>query len=419
MKHIVLLASIISATYFYAQPPLQEGDIDPYRISMFGSSVAHGTGAANDQGYAYLYDQQLQQRTLAGESQHPFRISNISVGGNTTVHLLNRYKDLTNDRGRYVIFGLSLGNEGIHEAEDQEAVFERWRDNMLKLIQMARADGKVPVVMNNYTRADYNKSDYAYLRRLNLLIHEWDLPSVNTLGAIDDGAGRWAEGFQNDPGHPNSAGHREFMYAIPPSLFDALAAGKPLPVRDRSRQTTLSGSEHFEFAGEGTVHPFAVSFTFKAGVPGRLFTLHSGSREARIGINSEHHAYYVTLDGDSIVCSKQLTDQWHTATLSHYWAKGRSLFYVDTEGWEVPERINAERMTLGDETGISATSRQVSELFFWRSALNTDEIGAHLSGKLLKSSLEIYMPLSDEQKAAANNLAQSVNTPTFIPQRQK
>ena len=63
---------------------------------------------------------------------------------------------------------------------------------------------------------------------MNLLIHEWDLPSINLLGAIDDGKGVWATGYQNgtDIYHPNTDGHREFTYAMVPSLFDAIDAGK-------------------------------------------------------------------------------------------------------------------------------------------------------------------------------------------------
>ena len=394
----------------------QPAGIDSFRISMFGSSVAFGTGATDNHGYAYMYNQQLGQRTMDGQSQYPFSISNISVGGNTTVHLLNRYKDLIYDLSRYVVFGLSLGNEGIHDATDQQAVFERWRDNMQVLIGKARADGKIPVVMNNYTRADFNDSDYHYVKQLNLLIHEWDLPSVNTLGAIDDGAGHWAKNFENDFAHPNTPGHRELMYAVPPSLFDALAEGKPLPKRDRTQHTTLSGSDVFAFSGEGTVHPFAISLTIQGTTPGRLLTLHSGSRAAWVGINADRHLYYRTLTGDSIVHPTMLTAAWHTITLSHYYAQRRTLLFVDTDLVERSERIAIGRTTVGDESGsASGAGRTFGELFFWRSALNREEVEALTGGAMLKSSLELYMPLSDEQKHRPVNQAQSLNTAQFIP----
>lgn len=396
----------------YAVMPQPSG-LDTLRISMFGSSVANGTGATDMHGYAWQYNRQLQDRWRWQLSRYPFAISNISVGGNTTVHLLNRYHDLVYDLSRYVIFGLSLGNEGIHDTQDRQGVFNRWRDNMLKLISMARADGKVPVVMNNYTRADFTDSDYVYVRRLNLLIHQWDVPSVNTLGAIDDGHGRWTKDYQGDPYHPNDAGHEELMLAIPPSLFDALAQSKPLPVRDTTQHAVLSGSETFSFRGEGTVHPFAVTFTIDGNHAGRLFTLHSGNRQARIGINKKHQAYYVTMEGDSLVSTTRLSKAHHTITLSHYYASARTLFDVDGSMLQHGERLLPGLMTLGDETGSSKCSRQFGELMFWRSALNADEMAATRAGKLLKSSLELYLPLGEQQKASPVNRAQSLNNVRF------
>ncbi|MDP7692779.1 MAG: hypothetical protein QGG89_13175, partial [Vicinamibacterales bacterium] len=86
---------------------------------------------------------------------------------------------------------------------------------------------------------------------MNLLVNSWDVPSVNLLGAIDDGAGRWAQGFVADPSHPNSAGHTEMAHAFVPSLFDALAAGKPLPVK-----STASG---FVRIRDGSAAPLSFS----------------------------------------------------------------------------------------------------------------------------------------------------------------
>lgn len=393
--------------------------LDTCRISVFGSSVAHGTGAANDHGYAWLFDQQLRQRTQSGASQWPFTISNISIGGNTTTHLLNRYNDLVFDLGRYVVFGVSLGNEGIHNSKRQQVVFEQWRDNMLRLIAMARADGKVPVVMNNYGRADFNARDYAYVRRLNLLIHEWDVPSVNLLGTVDDGQGHWPSGFENDPSHPNTSGHREMMYAIPPSLFDALAAGKPLPVRDKTKELTLARGNTLTFTPEGILHPFTVSLTLRGSDRGRILTLTTSGRQAWIGVNRDHKVYYCSTQGDSIVCQISLEDKVsHTVTLSHRYAQRLTQLFVDTECVEAVERMRVEKFTVGDATS-RGTKRHFAELFFWRSALNADEAMALAKGGMLKSSLELYVPLDDAHKTELANLAQSMNSVRYQPKRAK
>ena len=57
--------------------------------------------------------------------------------------------------------------------------------------------------------------------------------------------------------------------------------------------------------------------------------------------------------------------------------------------------------------GDKSRSREISELFFWRSGMSPEEISAVCDGRMLKSSLKIYAPLGGENDM--NNLAQSTN----------
>ena len=66
---------------------------------------------------------------------------------------------------------------------------------------------------------------------MNLAINGWDVPSVNFLGAVDDGTGKWAKGFWHDSLHPNAAGHDELLRTFVPTLFEAIEQGKATPVR--------------------------------------------------------------------------------------------------------------------------------------------------------------------------------------------
>ena len=388
-----------------------DAPIDEYKISMFGSSVANGTGATDNRGYAYLYGQQLENRYSKNITQNPFHISGISIGGNTTNDLNNRYDELIHDFGRYVIFGLSLGNEGIHGAANPQTIYKQWRDNMLALIDKARKDGKIPVVMNNYTRGDFDQNDYSYVKQLNLLIHQWDVPSFNTLGAIDDGQGRWATNYQNgtDVYHPNTLGHREFMYAMTPSFFDAIAAGKSLPERDQTSCTALTNGDIIQFEPEPTLHPYTISVRIKGSDIGQLLQLdiRSGRQTAYVGVNQEGYIYYkAPAAKDSIVNTKNINDdEWHTITLTHYYAQRRTLLYVDQTPVEAPaSTMLLTGVIIGDET--LQAQRYISEIFFWRAAMSPEEIRALTQGKLLKSSLEIYVPANEQLE----NKAQSLNT---------
>lgn len=380
--------------------------IDENRISVFGSSVANGQGATDYMGYRYLYGQHLIQRYESGESDTRFYTSNVAIGGNTTINLLDRYDDLIRDFGRYVIFGLSLGNEGIHGSSNQEGVFTQWRDNMLKLISKVRADGKIPVVMNNYTRSDYEASDYSYVKKLNLLIHEWDVPSFNCLGSIDKGNGQWADGYVSDTYHQNTAGHYEFFYCMVPSLFDALKAGKAQPKRNVSKSMTLAADKVIRFSPEGTVHPFTVTARIKAG-EGQVLRVLSSIGCTTVSVNAEGKVVLTTPAGATLTSANAITDtNWHNITLTSYYAQKRTLLYLDkTSAGVVNERLGEVK-----EVALGGSERLASELLFWRSAMTPDEISTHCtySSKMLKSSLEIYVPLGGEGDLV--NLAQSTNT---------
>lgn len=397
--------------YVYRIDCGEEG-IDPFKISVMGSSVANGQGATDNHGYTYMFGELLDERFRTQESKLPWYTSGIAVNGNNTLNLLARYNDLIHEYGAYVMFGLSLGNEGIHEATDKQAIFNQFRDNMLTLISKAREDGKYPVITNNYTRGDFTTDDYEYVKKMNLLIHEWDLPSVNLLGAIDNGSGNWADGYQNgsDVYHPNTDGHREFTYAIVPSLFDAVAAGKVLPERETGTSFALS-DKVIEFVPEETVHPFTLSFKVK-GVSGDVtiakFT--TGNQEGTIKISGDGKLSYHSPSGSTIeiVDNNILDNEWHYVTLTHYYAQGRTLLYMDNNpaSTEIKEKLIPATFVIGDES--KTETLEYSELFFYRSGMNEMEIEALCEGRMLKSSLEIYSPLSGT--SSVENLAQSLNT---------
>lgn len=385
--------------------------IDENRISVMGSSVANGEGATDHHGYAYLYGELLKDRAANGRSQNPFYTSGISINGNNTVNLLDRYHDLTNDFGRYVIFGVSLGNEGIHGAADQQKIFNQFRDNMLTLIEKAREDGKTPVIMNNYTRGDFEASDYDYVKQMNLLIHQWDLPSVNLLGAIDNGAGRWADGYQNgdDIYHPSTAGHEEFLYAMVPSLFDAIADGKPLPIRSAGNSFILGQGGMISFVPEETSHAFTLAINLNNASDGLTTTIANTAGDARISIENGA-VVYTSPQGKTITANSataiSTTAQPTAIALTHYYAQGRTLLYVDGQpAGEIAEKIAPTAVKIADNNGAA----DISEIFYYRSAMSPDEIKALNEGKMLKSSLEVYMPFSDETHPETN-VAQSLNT---------
>ena len=391
---------------------IQCTQIDNLKVSVMGSSVSNGQGATSNQGYAYKYGQLLNNRFTAGEGLN-WTTSNLAVNGNNTVAVLNRWeKDLIGNCSKYVIYALSLGNEGIHE--NGQPSYDQFRDNMLLLIDKAVQNGKIPVIMNNYTRADYNTADYNYIKQMNMLIHQWNVPSINMLGAIDNGAGQWASGYQSDALHPNDAGHSEFFYAMVPSLFDALDQLKPQPQITSGTALTINNASPYgpvKFTPENIIHPFTVSFDVKLTASGTIarFTTTTPA-VGTLAVNTNGTLTYTSPSGNTITSSAVINDnQWHKITLTHFYARGKSFLYTDnTLSGSLDENLEAKTFSINPAN--APVTLQYRNWFFYRSGMNTEEITALNNNQMLKSSLELYAPLDETNATPFINLAQSTNS---------
>lgn len=411
-------------------PPVAAA-FNPRELVFMGSSVAYGFRATDYQGYSARYRDLLARRAAAGTGQ-PWLVANVSIPGNNTSNVVGRYqRDLLPLHARYVVFALGLGNEGIHDKG--MAAFISYQTNLTQLIRQARADGLVPLVTNSYPRnvpggtPDYTATDYAYVKQMNLLMHGWQVPSTNLLGALDDlqGQGHWAPGYANADGlHPNDLGYAELSYTVVPSLFDALAAGKSLPTRRPSPAnagSSLGRSTSLTLTPEEVVHPFTQALRFRTSGAGQLLALTdsagraTGSLEVTAGGQLLYHA--ARGGGGTIAGTVRVADnRWHKLVLTHYYALGSTRLYVDStyEG-QVAERLRLTRLTAG---GPAAPARvQVREFCFYRSGMNQDEVRAMAADSLLKSSLEVYAPLDASRQVAPDslaNLAQSTNALTRV-----
>jgi hypothetical protein len=191
-----------------------------------------------------------------------------------------------------------------------------------------------------------------------------------------------------------------------PSLFDALKAGKPMPKRNTTNSMKLYVGKSIHFTPEGTTHPFTVTARVKGG-EGQVLRVRCTGGYATVSVDAEGKVVLTTPTGETLTSTRAITDtNWHDITLTSYYAQKRTLLYLDrTSAGELNVRLGEIK-----EVELGGSEREASELVFWRSAMTPDEITAHCNGKMLKSSLEIYVPLSDE--SPLENLAQSTNTVT-------
>ena len=319
------------------------------RVCFFGSSVCRGVGAEALHGYAA----QVSENLPAG-----WESVNISIDGNNTYDLFARFdRDMTPVEAKYVVIGISLGNEGLHEKGARAML--SYRENMPRLIRMLQEQGRVVILTNNYPRADFNMVDYEDLCDVNLEVQQWDVPTINVFGTIDDGAGRWAAHFWNssDIYHPNQQGHEAMASAFPLTLWEAMQAGKPLP-EYICTQGDENGVECVTFQPEGQVQSYTLS--------------------------------YVSADT--------------TYTEVYSAAQKKLWLYANGQQLSVAEGIDK---TVGT---ITIQGSNIHQVLFYRAAMTEREVRALARGKMLRSSLEIYCPLLGGN---TTNYAQTMNCVTI------
>lgn len=389
--------------------------LDSLKIVVLGSSVPYGQGATGKYGYAARYGTLLARRAAAKQGA-PWTLTNISIPGDNTVKVLARWRrDLLPQRGRYVVLALSLGNEGIHE--QGQPMFDQFKTNLQQLIALARAQGMVPVVTNCYTRNDYTPTDYAFIRQMNLLLHSWNVPSVNLLGAVDDGAGHWAAGYWDDALHPNNLGHAELAHAIVPSLFDALRAGKARPRKQATSFVRLGplrrgGASSLALRPEALLHPFTQVVSFRTAGAGQVLALQDSTARGSVAIAPGGALTYTSAKGGRLAGNRRVNDnRWHQLILTHYYAAGQTVLYLDgAEVGRLPEKLLTRQLTLGGS--LAPTGGQYRNWLFYRAGMNADEVHALAADSLPQSSLELYAPLDGRRTFIADsltNLAQSTN----------
>jgi lysophospholipase L1-like esterase len=421
----------------------------PRRIAVFGSSVANGTGDEfQKEGYTGLLRELMAPRG--------WEVLNQSRGGDTTIRIAPRFapegtpdpntRYLLPVNPGYVVIGLSLANEGIFEAktkEEKDAVYKQYSDGIKSLIDRARQNNIVPIVALCYPRMVYTPVEYEYVRRINVLHNSWNVPSVNFAGALDDGTGRYTLGFDFDDKHPNAMGHREFLYTFVPTMFEALEKGKPTPTRPANAKgfaRIAGGNSPLTFAPQDTMHPFAISVMVRTQSDGTVASVGGSTLSARremkkvnttefeeitlspdrsfaatIGVQGGKWTY-TSANGTSVASAVSADARWHHIVLSHYTARGETLFFVDGKlSGKIAERLQPTRFVVGGPgaTGAPAAPKQADykDVYIFRAALNADEVAALNQGKVLQASLETYSPLTDSQfqpNSMVENRAQSM-----------
>ena len=400
-------------------------------IAVMGSSVASGWVTSRERsqdmqnGYAFRLARWLAPRG--------FKVVNVSVPGDTTQKVLDRLeKDLFPLKPDFVVIALSLENEGIRGlgGKNPAQVYTGFRNNLREIIARCRARGIQPVLGSVYPNDNFTEaSHHKYVTDMNLEIAAWDVPSINFLGALDRGEGCFVEGITFDLDHPNDAGHRELFHSIVPGLFEALAQGKPLAVKDSGDGAVRLGITDapaiLSYVPDDPLGSFSLVFYVHPSRPGVVAAVRDFDgkvRELAVG----HDGSLGYLDAARLIHplkSSLLDKAWHQIGLTHHFLKKETRVFVDGAFiGTVADTIVPVQFLLGGLSGGPGgnppAEGEYRDWMVYRSVLNSVEIAALRTGRLLQSSLEVYAPLKGEtpgKDRTAANRAQSLGRVLFSP----
>ncbi len=399
-------------------------------IVVLGSSVAAGTGASpTSQAWAYRFEDLMENHApIVPGSTVTWQVNNASIGGDTTSKVLARFQtDVVNTYPGtdIVIISLSLANEGLVGASDPEAIYNSFKNGLSQIIDLCRSNGYYPIISLPYPHGTYTASEYSYVRKMNLLLNTWNVPSFNYLGALDDGSGRWAPGYWSDSYHPNNSGHAELFDAVVPSMFDAITAGK-------TTSPQIAGTNNFlrmqrdaaeaspvRFTPSHTTHSFTMSFRVRSTDVGTVAAITSGSNRATLEIR-DNAFVYVGPTGSELSAPMDANDgHWHDVALSHRYAMGQSLLYIDgvlkgtVSDNYVPDQFVLDGAAGASGRALAPLQADFQDVCVYRAAWTQDEAMAQSKGALQQASLEICAPMADATPvsgAAFENRAQSMSS---------
>lgn len=402
-------------------------------LAVFGSSVAKGwnssgqfadpdvfvEGGSWSNGYTALM-------TLLLQAQGGPTVTNAATPGDNTAAGLSKFPTRIQPLSpTYCLLAFSLGNEGLAGSTDPTSsnIVATFSANLWNLVGLCRSNGIYPVISSVYPHGGYTLDNYAYLKQMHLTINAWDVPSLNLMTPLDNGAGQWMNGYWTDAAHPNDAGYAEFFYAFVPSLFDAIAAGRTNSpafgsATNFARLTASPGvNDPLVFTPSNTMHSFTMAFRMRTSATGTVAAVKSGVAWSTLDVRAGQLVYTDRVGAETAIATNLADGAWRDIALSSWYARSNTFVYIDgVQVASIPEQYAPDQFVLGGPgaSGRAATPAVV-DLDSWcvyRAGWTPDEAMAHRNGALQQSSMEIGAMLDDASfvnGSPAANEAQSLS----------
>lgn len=376
-------------------------------IVGLGSSVLFGQGATNNQGWFYKLSAAL---AIKG-----YTLINKGVPGNNTVAAINRfYTDVVSLHPDACIIGLSLQNEGI-TGSNKDSVYAQFKENIYKLVDMCRKAGIKPIVTGCYPGNNYTSVEYNYCKNFNDEMEASDIPFIQFMESVDDGAGHWREGMYTDALHPNDVGHEAMYRAIPLGLFDKIYNS------NQHRAFTMLDKGYTNFGADQTTTSAINAPTISLGsfTASVWFQRTPGAAAGKTILafnNGTSDPFRVRNPIDSLVLDNSATAnfiastvktsdyKWHNVIVTYDYYSDTIRLYIDGviygKGLPGSQLGTVTSITVGgraDQAIANAVGYNFKDFSLYRVALSKQDMDKMRNGFYKKGSAEIIASMSDKE----------------------
>jgi acyl-CoA thioesterase I len=198
------------------------------RILAFGDSITYGAGDSQG-GWADRLKKEFHQAKLSEEADH--QLFNLGIGGDTSRGLLKRIDPEVQIRTKWpvtVLIAIGVNDtRAIDTKDNYEVPLEEYKDNVLKIIQIAKKYTKKILIIGltpvTHPELDFKKYWYfnqrieQYNEALKAIAQQESLPFVELFSPMQ--AENIEDYFIKDGLHPNDKGYSFMLDRIKPEVI--------------------------------------------------------------------------------------------------------------------------------------------------------------------------------------------------------
>ncbi|WP_199614652.1 LamG-like jellyroll fold domain-containing protein [Paenibacillus alkalitolerans] len=387
--------------------PMVRPEFHSKKIVMLGSSTVDGTGASN------ANTTSMHALLKSYLSSAGFTVYNRGVGSDNTALMADRfYKDVIIMNPDYCILMPTMGNEGFHNettTAGRVAVMNTLRNGILKLVQMCRQCGIVPVVATQWPTDRYDATHYQYARNFNAELEAMDFHVIDLFhAALDHSLQKALAAAVFDLSHYNDAGHRALAKSVPPSMFDKCDSQYGGLLRspkgyiltgDVAKDTPITYTPTY------ALDSYTVALWFKIDtMPAASTTVFSWGTSAgeRIIVDPDGALKYFTNGASTIIgaAGTVAAGTWyHIAITYNYISDIVDVYWNGAALYNVTQAATSAFASWAiGRAGTTAYCKHTNfkDVIIYRSKLTAEKIRQLYEGVISQAGLEMFAPLNDK-----------------------